>query len=48
MGVEFGLDASLDSMRPPLLNFAADTANSEQPTQLAVGTDQRSYQRAND
>ncbi|WP_418317443.1 hypothetical protein [Piscinibacter sakaiensis] len=40
MGVEIGLDASLDSVLPPLLDFAAPRgAVASRPSPL--GTDQR-------
>lgn len=43
MGVEIGLDASLDSMLPPLLNFAVDKSHRAAATALPLGTDLRSH-----
>lgn len=43
MGVEIGLDASLDSMLPPLLGFAADGPAVVAPASVTpLGTDRRS------
>ncbi len=44
MGVEIGLDASLDSMLPPLLGFAAQCATTASAVAavMPLGTDQRS------
>ncbi len=48
MGVEIGLDQSLDSMLPPLLGFAVDKAQrpSSPAGLLPLGTDLRSRHRA--
>lgn len=47
MGVEIGLDASIDSMLPPLLDFAADKSQRHSTAAVAapLGTDLRSYHR---
>ncbi|MEO8278321.1 MAG: hypothetical protein ABI564_01445 [Ideonella sp.] len=43
MGVEIGLDASLDSMLPPLMNFAVHQHNAITTTPaMPLGTDLRS------
>lgn len=43
MGVEIGLDASLDSMLPPLMNFAVAQHNALAKTPaMPLGTDLRS------
>ncbi len=47
MGVEIGLDASLDSMLPPLLSFAVDKTSivAGGGGVMPLGTDQRSPYR---
>ena len=42
MGIEFALDASLESRLPPLMEFAALRQLDQADTQRPLGTDQRS------
>ena len=48
MGVEIGLDASLDSMLPPLLSFAVEASKpgAVSGAVMPLGTDQRASYRA--
>ena len=49
MGVEIGLDASLDSRLPPLMHFAVNHLPAGTPTAIVpLGTDLRSSHRASE
>ncbi len=43
MGVEIGLDASLDSMLPPLLDYGAEKGQAKSTSVRPLGTDLRSH-----